>query len=194
MARNIDTSKIERIKDATIQMIVGKGYGGASISEIAKTAGVAEGYLYRHYSSKTDLVQDLLYDSINSLINRFEELTNQPYTVADVFEKLIRTLFLMAKNDVDRIKFLCILMNDYNFKVIDPQKERIKMLLTRMIEQGHASGEIRKDINEEDIYLLSISYPIQFINLRLKGFVNTKELGEEEILKVLSVCMNSIKC
>ena len=49
MARIIDDGKIQRIREATIALVVQNGYGGASISSIARRAGVAEGYLYRFY-------------------------------------------------------------------------------------------------------------------------------------------------
>jgi len=54
MPRLVDETKMHRIKDAAIELIVKNGYGGASISSIAKKAGVAEGYLYRYYNGKQD--------------------------------------------------------------------------------------------------------------------------------------------
>ena len=51
MARQIDETKMHRIKEAAVQLVVENGYGGASILMIARKAGVAEGYLYRFYAS-----------------------------------------------------------------------------------------------------------------------------------------------
>ena len=193
MARNIDDTKIERIKTAALEMVVQRGFGGASISEIAKLAGVAEGYLYRHYKGKSDLVNDLLFSNLNELIDKLEKLLDSNYSTKDIFEQLIRLLFNLANHQPERIKFLYVLMHDYNFKIQEEQRERIFKLCTRVKEKGQTSGEMNENIDEEEIYLLAVVYPIQFINLRLKSFFNKSLLSEIEIEKVLKICLNLIK-
>jgi len=49
-------SKVER---AAIELFATKGTDGVSIAEIAAAAGVSQGALYRHYSSKDDLAWSL---------------------------------------------------------------------------------------------------------------------------------------
>ena len=193
MARNIDDTKIERIKTAALEMVVQRGFGGASISEIAKLAGVAEGYLYRHYKGKSDLVNDLLFSNLNELIDKLEKLLDSNYSTKDIFEQLIRLLFNLANHQPERIKFLYVLMHDYNFKIQEEQRERIFKLCTRVKEKGQTSGEVNENIDEEEIYLLAVVYPIQFINLRLKSFFNKSLLSEIEIEKVLKIFLNLIK-
>lgn len=171
-------------------MIVEKGYGGASIAEIAKKAGVAEGYLYRHYKSKNELVDDLLFTNLNDIINKLEVLLNSHQKVKAIFEQLTRTLFEIANNQPERIKFLYVLMHDYNFTVQEEQRLRIFELTKRVKEIGQRSGEIRTDVDEEEIYLLGVAYPIQFINLRFKNFFGQTSLGENEIKKVLKIYSN----
>lgn len=170
-------------------MVVLKGYGGASISEIAQKAGVAEGYLYRHYKGKVELVNDLLFNNLNELIQKLESLLDAQQTFPQIFEQLTRTLFEMANNQPERIKFLYVLMHDYNFKIQDEQREKIISLCSRVKEIGLKSG-YNSNLDEEEIYLLGVTYPIQFINLRLKNFFNRSILGEEEIKKVLKFQLN----
>jgi TetR/AcrR family transcriptional regulator, repressor of fatR-cypB operon len=193
MARIVDETKIERIKEATIEMVVSKGYGGASISEITRLAGVAEGYLYRYYKSKSELVNDLLYQSLNEVADKLEKSLDSEHSIKEILGQLIRMLFESANKHPEKIKFLYVLMNDYNFKIQEGQINRIHGLTKRVMDIGHASGEISKLIDEEEIYLLGVNYPIQFINLRLKGFFKQATIGEPEIDKVLRVCLNSIK-
>jgi AcrR family transcriptional regulator len=193
MARLIDESKIERIKDVTLEMVVLKGYGGASISEIAHRAGVAEGYLYRHYKGKVELVNDLLFSNLNHLIQKLENLLDNHHSVADIFEKLTGTLFEMANLSPDRIKFLYVLMHDYNFKIQEEQREKIITLCRRVMDIGQRSGELTMDVDEEEIYCLGVAFPIQFINLHLKNFFNKDGLGNDVIKKVLKIQYNLIK-
>ena len=178
MARLIDDMKIERIKDATLEMVVANGYGGASISKIAKNAGVAEGYLYRFYSSKNELVNDLLFTNVDELANKIERLLDELHSVWEIFEHLIRSLINLSQQQPDRIKFLFVLMHDYNFNLIESQRERIFELCKRIKEIGLEKNQLRKDVTEEEIYLMGVAYPIQFINLRLKSFFNNTQLTD----------------
>jgi TetR/AcrR family transcriptional regulator, repressor of fatR-cypB operon len=192
MARLIDESKIERIRTATIEMVVNKGFSGASISEIAKKAGVAEGYLYRYYKGKTELVDDLLFSNLDELINKLEEFLDDLHSISDIFEQLIRLLFEIANKQPERVKFLFVLMHDYNFTIQDNQRKRIFDLCKRIKDKGLLTKEISKSTDEEEIFLLGFTYPIEVINLRFKKIFNHTELGEKEIKRVLNVCIKAI--
>lgn len=50
------TEKQRRVLEAALEIFAEKGYAGASTSEIAKRAGVAEGTIFRHYKTKKDLL------------------------------------------------------------------------------------------------------------------------------------------
>jgi AcrR family transcriptional regulator len=174
-------------------MVVSEGFGGASISEIASKAGVAGGYLYRFYKSKIDLVNDLLYSSVNGIADKLEYLINNQHSIREIFASLIRILFDLAITQPERIKFLYVLMHDYNFNIQETQLQRISGLCSRIKEVGLNSGEFRIDVTEEEIYLMGVVYPIQFINLRFKGYFKHTEIGEKEIDKVVKICLNSLK-
>ncbi len=193
MARIIDETKIERIKEITIKMVVSNGFGGASISEIAHKADVAEGYLYRHYKGKAELVDDLFYTIMNELVDKLQGLIDDQEPIDEIIEKMVRILFDLANHSPEKVKFLYVLMNDYNFRIQKDQQERIFNLCKRVKEMSLAAGTIDPGLNEEEIYLLGVAYPIQFINLRLKSFFYQSQLGEDEIKKVLHICLNSIK-
>jgi TetR/AcrR family transcriptional regulator, repressor of fatR-cypB operon len=193
MARSIDATKIERIKQATLQMVVEKGFGGASISEIAKLAGVAEGYLYRHYTGKAELVKDLLFQNLNEIVDVLEEFLGEQYSVKEIFEKLLRILFRYANEAPERIKFLYVLMSEYKFTIENVQRERIYNLCIRIREKGIFSGEIEKGIGEEEIFLMGFMFPIQFINLRYKSFFDKTELSENEIIRIMNIYKKILK-
>lgn len=193
MARSIDETKIERIKEATMQMVVSKGFGNASISEIARKAGVAEGYLYNFYKSKAELVESMLHFHINELTDKLENLLNHQTSTTEIIQQFIKEIFTIANENPEKIKFLYVLMNDYNFTIQQSQRERIFQLCGQVKEKGIQSGEIRPDIDEEEIYLIGVTYPIQFINLRFKNFFDRSAIGTAEIEKVLRICKNSLK-
>ncbi len=193
MARPIDENKIERIKQITMELIVHKGYGGASISEIAKKANVAEGYLYRFYKGKLELVEDILNKNIDELISVLEELIKNYHSIREIYEGVVRKMFEIAKTNPIRIQFIFVLMNDYNFSIEQNLRERIYNLCETIRVRGVNAKILRSDIDNDEIFLMGLSYPVQYINYRLKNFFSNNQLGETEIQKILKVCENSLK-
>ena len=193
MARLIDEGKIQRIKEATIQLVVQNGYGGAAISSIAKRAGVAEGYLYRFYSSKQELVTELLYSQVARIVGKLESLLNTCTSTKEVMTQLIGELFRMGTETPEEIRFIYVLMHDYNFQISDLQRQHIKGLIDRVISIGIANGELSNRITAEEAYGMVIIYPIEFINLRMKGFFGMNGWTNEEQNRVAEFSINALK-
>ena len=193
MARIIDEGKIQRIREATIALVVQNGYGGAAISSIARRAGVAEGYLYRFYTSKHALVTELLYTKVARIIEKLEFLLNSCLSIKDVIKELINELFKMASESAEEIKFIHVLMHDYNFQVSLLQRQHIKSLCERVIRIGVQNGEVSRDISAEEAYGIVVIYPIEFINLRMKGFFGNTTWTVEDQKRVAEFSINALK-
>jgi AcrR family transcriptional regulator len=193
MARLVDESKLARIHAATMELVVENGYGGASILAIAKKAGVAEGYLYRFYSGKQELVTALLYSKINHLIVSLKQYLVLYPDIRKVFELLIGEIFLLAETVQNEIRFIHVLMHDYNFQVSESQREEIRILCEKVIEIGVESGDINQNLTPEEVYAMGFVYPIEFINMRIKGFFGSSGWTSEEKLRVVNFSLNSLK-
>lgn len=168
MARITDITKIERLKQSTMKLVVEKGFGGASASLIAKDAGVAAGYFYMHYKGKKEMVNALLTDVYQEMYVKFEELNRQGLTFTEITESIIRNFISMANANPVKIKFLYVLTHDYSF-VVDPKiRENIFELLIQLKQLGHASSELDQKINEEDLYQILILNILQSINVVFK--------------------------
>jgi len=188
MARKIDINKIEGIKQSAVKLIVENGYGGASISKIAQKAQVAEGYLYRFYKSKEELILDLLNSKIEEIADNLEESLKNSESVEQIINMLVKGIFNMAAKSVDDVKFLYVMMSDYSFSMTDKIRERIRTLCTGVKEKGVSLGEL-----DEDIYMLLVIYPIQFINLRLKSIFGVSKWTAADIEKVINICIKTLK-
>jgi len=193
MARIIDERKIERIKEATIELVVQHGYGGAAISTIAHRAGVAEGYLYRFYASKQALVTELLYSKVAGIIAKLEFLLNSCSSIKEVICQLIGEFFKMADESPEEIKFIHVLMHDYNFQVSDEQRRHIKSLCEIVIKTGITNREVNALTSPEEAYGIVVIYPIEFINLRMKGFFGTTSWTAKEQERVAEFAINALK-
>ena len=193
MARIIDEGKIERIREATIEFVVQNGYGGAAISSIARRAGVAEGYLYRFHRSKHELVTELLYSKVAQIIEKLEILLNTCPGMKEVIFGLIGEFFKMATDNPEQIKFIHVLMHDYNFQISDDQRQQIKSLCEKVVQTGIANGEINMAITAEEAYGMVVIYPLEIINLRMKGFFGNNVWTTEDQNRIAEFSINALK-
>ena len=115
------------------------------------------------------------------------------HSIREIYEGVVRKMFEIAKNNPTRIQFIFVLMNDYNFSIEQNLRERIYNLCETIRVRGVNAKILRSDIDNDEIFLMGLSYPVQYINYRLKNFFNNNQLGETEIQKILKVCENSLK-
>jgi AcrR family transcriptional regulator len=193
MARLVDETKMERINEAAISLIVERGYGGASISAIAKKAEVADGYLYRFHKSKLDLANQLLYSQISVLIEKMEQLLKASGSIKSVINGFIEALFESAKQNPIDIKYMYVLMHDYTFQISDSQRAVIIEIVQRLLTLGQKTKEIGQDIDEEEMYNICITYPIVFLNQRFKNFFGKSTINESDKQKVIEFALKALK-
>ncbi|MBI5213752.1 MAG: TetR/AcrR family transcriptional regulator [Nitrospirae bacterium] len=87
----------ERILEASLKLFSQKGYLGATTKEIAKEAGIAELTLFRHFSSKEKLFEDVL--NTYSFLPALKEL--MPEAAAMSYEKALTEI---AKRFLDTLE------------------------------------------------------------------------------------------
>ncbi|PID88287.1 MAG: hypothetical protein CSB06_00895 [Bacteroidia bacterium] len=192
MARLTDHTKLESVKQSAMQLIVQKGYGGASISSIARNAKVAEGYLYRFFKSKEELVSCLLNNRLEDIINRVEGSLQESNSLKELVSFIVQGIFKIATNSITDIKFVYVMMNDYNFRVHADLQQRIIELLEEAKKRGDYLKQLDTDTGIEELFLFTVVYPIQFINLRLKNFLGTKGWKESDIKNVIRICNKTL--
>lgn len=117
MAKKIDTSKIERIRQASVEIISECGITGSSVAAIAQRARVSAGYLYRHYPSKVELVNDLLNDALNSITERIDALIGENDRIDRIVSGIIGFILESASLNPYRLKFQIMLLNDFSTEI-----------------------------------------------------------------------------
>ncbi len=193
MARQLDPTKIQRINEATIHLIVNKGYGNASIAQIARMAGVSDGYLYRFHKSKEDMVNSLIYEKINFLIEKIKNRLNEKVSISTLIRNIVEEIFLIAEKNVESLKFIYVLLHDYNFKIKYEQRLQIKNIIITILNRGQLSKEISPEITIEEAFYITIEYPLAFINMRLKNFFGIEKWTKKDQEKVIDFCIKRLK-
>lgn len=192
MARIIDESKLSSIEDAATELIVKNGYGGASISSIAKHAGVAVGYLYRFYSSKEEFVEKLLFQKFEFLIENIKKANSAGLSVKESISSVIDSIAEIVEKSPKDIQFLYVLMHNYSFQISDEQQKMIQLLTEKMFAEGNKRNEIKSEIKIYEFYNMVITIPIVFVNQCIKGFFGKQGWDKSDIERIKTFCISSL--
>lgn len=145
------TEKQKKIIVAAIEAFAEKGFASTSTSEIAKSAGVAEGTIFRHYKTKKDLLMSIVAPMVKKSIAPFvikdmEKVLNHEY---EKFEDFLRAMIenriaFIGKNTL----LFKILIQEIPFQpeLKDLFKEhigaRVIERFTKIIEHYQEKGEL----------------------------------------------------
>ncbi|WP_163325692.1 TetR/AcrR family transcriptional regulator [Draconibacterium mangrovi] len=192
MARITDQTKIKRLKQSTMKMVVDNGFGGASVALISKDAQVASGYFYMHYKGKYELVNTILQEVYSEVFGMFEKLIEQGNPFHETIENIIRHFVELANKEPIRVKFLYVLTNDYNFVIDKHIQENTQMLLEKLMELGRSGNDLDKTLIVSDLYLILVITTIQFINQKYK-YNDRDIIAEEDIQHLLKLIFKFLK-
>jgi AcrR family transcriptional regulator len=98
---------------ATVQLVAQKGVTGASIRRIAEVAGVTEGALYRHFSSKEDLCQQAYCHIVSDMIAAKEEIAASDVGVRAKFEEWVRVSYTYFDRYPDAFTYVVLIPHDF---------------------------------------------------------------------------------
>ncbi len=156
----ISSATKEKIMKAGLKLFSQKGFSITGIKDIAQTAGISTGLIYRHFSTKEELFAELLKNTIEELSKaiRFLESDGSP---AQTFNELTSDLLKDIQSS-DELSDYFLLITRYTLeKEALPQMEEFKksdLLLyenaARLIERGQKLGEFKAG----DPYKLSLLY------------------------------------
>ncbi len=198
--RLTDEDKIKRVIFETKILIVEKGFHGASISEIAKRAKVSDGYLYRHYKNKVDLVTSIFENQLKEFHDFVFELLTTKAKVRDITKGVIHFLFELYEKDPTAISFTNSLVYDFEFKYPKSRSAAINKIIKQVLELGKSTNEFTSQIREIDVLVTIFTIPVKFIDYINKGYnkhdqsTNNKQLDKEkEVELLLNICMNALK-
>jgi len=144
-----NNDKRERILKAATHIFAQYGFYNSKISEIAKTANVADGTIYLYFKNKDDLLISLFEEEMSKIIHNMKEQVAS----VDGFENKIRKfievhLALIAENK-DLAEVLQIeLRQSHKFmkEYMGTKLNDYLNIISSIISQGQRNGEVRADV------------------------------------------------
>ena len=135
--------KRKLILDAAIRVFADHGYHGARVGDIAEDAGVAHGLLYHYFSSKDEVPPPR-----RRRIGRFRTVEESDEPPAKKLEGMAKILLRTWRNDPALVTVMVreVARSQHLQEQVGEVREAFA-ILQRVIEQGQASGEFRRDVD-----------------------------------------------
>ncbi len=141
------TSKRERILRAAIDVFAQSGYFTAKVSEIARSAGVADGTIYLYFDGKEDLLVTIFREHTRNYLQILEKVLTEARTPEERLRvAMSHHLAALGRDRSLAVVYQVELRHSLKFMSLFSQEEVAEYLniLRGIIEQGQASGAFRK--------------------------------------------------
>lgn len=139
MARGDETRK--RIHEAALALFVAHGVTETSVRDLARAAGIAEGTLYRHYTSKDELVADLFTSNYAVFAARLSAILASVPGFAARLEAVVAEFCRFHDANPTLFRFLLLIQHQALPRVEDGPGNPV-WVLHGMVERGMADGEV----------------------------------------------------
>jgi AcrR family transcriptional regulator len=121
----------------------------ASLDEIARTAGVGAGTLYRHFPTRDALIEAVYRNEMAQLVDAATTLTETRAPVAALREWLVMFVdYMVTKRGMSEA--LNSLVNGTS-ELYSTSADQLRRAITKLIDRAVASGDIRLDIDPLDL-------------------------------------------
>ena len=139
-----------RILEAALGVVGRHGYAGLTTARLARTVGVSEPILYRHFPSKRAILRALLDEIISRMMTAFERLSEGEKDPVAALRRICEAYPQLSQQY--RHEFRVI--NQALLEGGDPPTRAMlvrhydayRNFLQKLIEQGQRAGSLRRDI------------------------------------------------
>jgi AcrR family transcriptional regulator len=142
--------RYDAILDAAKRAFAEKGFEGTSIADIARTAQISDGLVYRYFRNKRELLYEVLRKFYERILLDLETQVFKHDGFSSQLETLIRRHIEVFVADTD----LCRLFisevrtaSDYEGSSIQEMNRLYTSVLIRIVKEAVKTGEVRSDVN-----------------------------------------------
>jgi len=141
-----NSTKKEIIIEKAARLFREKGFGAASMRDIAETVGVEAASLYNHIQSKSEILQAICFKVANEFISRLDEVERNSEPNLKKMETIIRFHIRMMLE-----KYEYVYISDHEWRHLpEPylsnflnQRRSYRKRLSDIIEQGINKNEMK---------------------------------------------------
>ncbi|HEX9498164.1 MAG TPA: TetR family transcriptional regulator KstR2 [Mycobacterium sp.] len=149
-------SRRDELLELAAAMFAERGLRATTVRDIADSAGILSGSLYHHFSSKEEMVDELLRGFLDWLFDRYQEIVA---TEPNPLERL-KGLFMTSFEAIaDRHSQVVIYQDEAKrlsgqprFSYVDDRNKEQRKMWVDVLNQGIEEGYFRPDIDVDLVY------------------------------------------
>ena len=149
-------SRRDELLELAATMFADRGLRATTVRDIADSAGILSGSLYHHFSSKEEMVDELLRSFLDWLFERYQEIVA---TEPNPLERL-KGLFMASFEAIaDRHAQVVIyqdeakrLSSQERFSYVEERNKEQRKMWLDLLNQGVEEGYFRPDIDVDLVY------------------------------------------
>ncbi len=142
--------KRERILNAAIRVFAEHGFYATRVSEIAKTAGVADGTIYLYFKNKDDVLITIFEERIGQLIGVLEQVAQSPGEATERIERIVEIQLGVLEQERDLAEVVTVNLRQSSRllkQYATPLFLRYLDAIAQVIADGQSQGSLRDDVS-----------------------------------------------
>ena len=179
--------RMRQIRNHAKNVFLRKGFDKTTMEDVVKETGMSKGGIYRHYSSTTEMLYDLMIDGNvyrNTLIDEYLESNNGKNKFEQIGEILVDKA--LASTDLMRLYVIFLKSKDYN-KDLYNLYPRLKEIAKKQFAVVAKKLEIEEDIFEDDFlvnYINGLILSTEILDAR-RSFDSQREFLKDTIVNYI---------
>lgn len=162
MARTVDKNRKVEIKrnimDASVELILEKGFSKFTLSEVAEKINVTKATIYWYFSSKNDLIMNISNHIWSLEIDRIKDLNKLKISATEKLKRII----LCEDDNFSCVLVIKFLLEYYSDKLdikskIQEGYHQFQEILIVVLQEGKQNGEFHYEIPEKELASFIIS-------------------------------------
>ena len=181
-------SRKNSILAAAAKLFAEKGFEATPTSEVARSAGVAEGTIFHHFKTKDGILVHLFHAMMEQYVDEARRETDKAEDGLDAVLRIVRHHFAFIAEHVTESLVLYRDVPTYFLRPGSPHRARFmesisqaKTLFTECIEKGRRDGTVRPDISPERATFLLRGLLIGMTRHRMIALFDIPDLTEDVV-------------
>lgn len=149
-------SRRDELLELAATMFAERGLRATTVRDIADSAGILSGSLYHHFSSKEEMVDEVLRTFLDWLFARYQEIVD---TEPNPLERL-KGLFMASFEAIEHRHAQVVIYQDEakrlsgqeRFSYVDERNKEQRKMWLDLLNQGVEEGYFRPDIDVDLVY------------------------------------------
>ncbi len=195
MAKESTEIRQEQIKKAVLDIIANEGLHNLSTRNLAKKIGLSEGAIFRHFTTKRDIIKGIMDDVAGDLIGSLRNIALKPVKAE---EKLFQYLCQNVRYLKENMGITILLFSEAAHLGDKELKDKLNQILTeqkqliiKIVKEGISEGVWEKSINAEDVAVIYMGIPITF---NIEYVLNKNSLNTDNFCKrMYTLILRSLK-